>query len=301
MRGPAVGSGPGSLRQRSRRPGVTRTLSAMASPEELGTTAVAVAQFAPGDDEAENLESIRALAVSAASRGALLVVFPEYSSYFTPEMGDDWVERAQSLHGPFVRALAEIAAELEICVVAGMIERVPGEESRVANTLVAVDAQGELVAHYRKMHLYDAFGLRESDRIVAGTVQSPVFAWGGFTVGLQTCYDVRFPEVTRALVDAGADLIVLPSEWVRGPLKEHHWRTLVTARAIENTVYLAAADHAPPVGAGNSMVVDPMGVELVTVGEATEVAVAWISPARVAEVRRINPALKLRRFAVTPA
>ncbi len=269
-----------------------------------GPVAIAVAQFAPGADEAKNLDAIRRLAEDAASRGALLVVFPEYSSYFTPALGPDWPEHAQSLHGPFVRALAEIGAELGIHLVAGMIELVPGETERVANTLVAVDAAGEVVAHYRKMHLYDAFGMRESDRIVAGKVwadgDAPTFAWGGFTVGLQTCYDVRFPEVTRRLVDAGADLVLLPSEWVRGPLKEHHWRTLITARAIENTVYVAAADHAPPVGAGNSMVVDPMGVELVTVGETTDVAVAWISPARVAEVRHTNPALKLRRFTVAP-
>jgi predicted amidohydrolase len=269
-----------------------------------GPVAIAVAQFAPGDDEAKNLDTIRQLAEDAASRGALLVVFPEFSSYFTPDLGPDWPEHAQSLHGPFVRALAEIAAELGIHLVAGMIELVPGDTERVANTLVAVDAAGEVLAHYRKMHLYDAFGMRESDRIVAGNVwadgDAPTFAWGGFTVGLQTCYDVRFPEVTRRLVDAGADLVLLPSEWVRGPLKEHHWRTLVTARAIENTVYVAAADHAPPVGAGNSMVVDPMGVELVTVGEATDVGVAWISPARVVEVRHLNPALKLRRFTVAP-
>lgn len=269
-----------------------------------GPVAIAVAQFAPGDDEAKNLDTIRSLAEDAASRGALLVVFPEYSSYFTPQLGSDWPEHAQTLHGPFVRALAEIAAELGIHLVAGMIELVPGETDRVANTLVAVDAAGAVVAHYRKMHLYDAFGTRESDRIVAGNVwgdgEAPTFAWGGFTVGLQACYDVRFPEVTRRLVDAGADLVLLPSEWVRGPLKEHHWRTLVTARAIENTVYVAAADHAPPIGAGNSMVVDPMGVELVTVGESTDVGVAWISPTRVVEVRHINPALKLRRFTVAP-
>ena len=269
-----------------------------------GPVAIAVAQFAPGDDEAKNLDTIRSLAEDAASRGALLVVFPEYSSYFTPQLGPDWPEHAQTLHGPFVRALAEIAAELGIHLVAGMIELAPGETERVANTIVAVDAAGAVVAHYRKMHLYDAFGTRESDRIVAGNVwgdgEAPTFAWGGFTVGLQACYDVRFPEVTRRLADAGADLVLLPSEWVRGPLKEHHWRTLVTARAIENTVYVAAADHAPPIGAGNSMVVDPMGVELVTVGESTDVGVAWISPTRVTEVRHINPALKLRRFTVAP-
>ncbi|MGN6502536.1 MAG: nitrilase-related carbon-nitrogen hydrolase, partial [Pseudolysinimonas sp.] len=171
---------------------------------------------------------------------------------------------------------------------------------RVANTVVALSDTGELVAHYRKIHLYDAFGDRESDYIVPGPAdQVATFPWHGFTAGLQTCYDVRFPELTRRLVDGGADLILVPAEWVRGPLKESHWRTLLTARAIENTVYVAAADHAPPVGAGNSMVVDPMGVELVTIGESTDVAVAWIAPERVAEVRRINPALRLRRFDVT--
>ena len=133
------------------------------------------------------------------------------------------------------------------------------------------------------------------------TSPGTTFPFAGFTVGLQTCYDVRFPEVTRRLVDAGADLIAMPSEWVRGPLKEAHWRTLATARAIENTVYLAAADHAPPVGAGNSLVVDPMGVEVATIGEQDgAVAVAWISPSRIAEVRRINPALALRRFRTEP-
>jgi deaminated glutathione amidase len=261
--------------------------------------AIAVAQFAPGEDTTENLEAISRLAGDAANRGALLVVFPEYSSYFTPKLGADWVQHAQGLHGPFTRALAELATEVGIHIVAGLVEKVPDEEKRVANTLVAVSDTGELVAHYRKVHLYDAFGDRESEYIVPGPVdQSPVFAWHGFTVGLQTCYDVRFPEVSRRLVDAGADLLVVPAEWVRGPLKEAHWRTLLTARAIENTSYLAAADHPPPIGAGNSMVIDPMGVELVTIGETTDVGVAWITPARVAEVRRINPALQLRRFGV---
>ncbi|HEU0205631.1 MAG TPA: carbon-nitrogen hydrolase family protein [Pseudolysinimonas sp.] len=262
--------------------------------------AIAVAQFAPGDDTDDNLERMSRLAGDAANRGALLVVFPEYSSYFTPTMDATWAEHAQGLHGPFVRALAELATELGIHVVAGLIERVHGE-TRVANTLVALDPKGELVAHYRKMHLYDAFGQRESEWIVPGPLEVPqTFPFAGFTVGLQTCYDLRFPEVTRQLVDAGADLVLVPSEWVRGPLKEAHWRTLVTARAIENTVYLAAADHAPPIGVGNSLIVDPMGVELAGLGEEVGTAVAWITSARVSEVRRINPALQLRRFRVEP-
>lgn len=262
--------------------------------------AVAIAQVAPGDDKAQNLADIHRLATLATERGAKLVVFPEYSSFFVPELGEASVAAAESLHGPFVTALSSMAAELGVHLVAGMLEST-SEGSRVSNTLVAFNGSGSLMAKYRKMHLYDAFGQKESDWVVAGPIEEPqTFALEGLTVGLQTCYDIRFPEVTRRLVDAGADLVVLPSEWVRGPLKEHHWRTLVTARALENTVYLAAADHAPPIGAGNSMIVDPMGVELVTIGDATDIAIAWISPARIAAVRAVNPALELRRFKVVP-
>lgn len=257
---------------------------------------LAVAQFVPGDDRDRNLAVIEEFATEAASRGATLVVFPEYSSFFEAELGDASVAAAEELDGPFVTGLAAIATSLGIHLVAGMLERA-GEKA--SNTLVAVDPAGAVVATYRKLHLYDAFGQRESDRVQAGVIEPPeTFGWQGFTVGMQTCYDIRFPEVTRRLVDAGAELVLVPAEWVRGPLKEHHWRVLVTARAIENTVYVAAADHAPPIGAGNSMVVDPMGVELVTIGEESAIAVADVTLERVASVRQTNPALALRRFGV---
>ncbi|MDJ0334526.1 carbon-nitrogen hydrolase family protein [Salinibacterium sp. G-O1] len=256
---------------------------------------VAVCQFAPGTDVTANLGMIRSLAESAAARGATLAVFPEYSSFFEPEIGPASVAAAESLEGRFVGSLKEIATTLGIHLVAGMLETM--DATHFANTLVAVSPAGVVEATYRKLHLYDAFGQRESDFVRAGDIAPPqTFAWEGFTVGMQTCYDIRFPEVSRQLVDAGADLLLVPAEWVRGPLKEHHWRTLVTARALENTVYVAAADHAPPIGVGNSMVVDPMGVELVTIGEISGVAVAEISPERVSSVRKVNPALSLRRF-----
>ncbi|MEQ1738044.1 MAG: carbon-nitrogen hydrolase family protein, partial [Rhodoglobus sp.] len=226
------------------------------------------------------------------------VVFPEYSSHFSTEM-DSWLPAAQDLHGEFVTALGALAKRLSIHLVAGLIET--ADASHVRNAIVAVAPTGALVAVYRKVHLYDAFGQRESDWVEPGTIEAPqLFDWEGFTVGMQTCYDIRFPEMTRRLVDAGADLVLVPSEWVRGPLKEHHWRILLTARALENTIYLAAADHAPPVGVGNSMVLDPMGVELATIGEEPGIAVAMLDAARIASVREINPALALRRFRVTP-
>lgn len=260
--------------------------------------AIAVAQFAPGADRDANLSVMRELATTAVERGAGLIVFPEYSSYFTPLMGEDWIAAAEQLDGAFATGVASIASDLGAIVVAGMLERT-GEKA--SNTVIAVAADGEHIATYRKIHLFDAFGSQESRFIEPGPLGDfETFSWGGFTVGIQTCYDIRFPEVTRALVDAGVDLVLVPAEWVRGPLKEHHWRTLLTARAIENTVYVAAADHAPPIGAGNSMVLDPMGVELVTIGDSQGLAIAWPDPVRLAEVRESNPALRLRRFGVAP-
>ena len=262
-------------------------------------TAIAVAQFAPANNAATNLATIRDLTEAAVARGAALVVFPEYSSFFLPDLGQELVDAAEPLDGAFVAGLAALAREYGVHLVAGLVEKTD-EVSRFSNTLVALDPAGSLVATYRKLHLYDAFGATESRWVRPGAI-TPVetFRVGGFTVGLQTCYDLRFPEVTRRLVDAGADLVLVPSEWVRGPLKEQHWRTLVTARALENTIFVAAADHTPPIGVGNSMIVDPMGVEVATIGEIAGVAVATISPERLRQVRTTNPALALRRFTVT--
>ncbi|MDP3207776.1 MAG: nitrilase-related carbon-nitrogen hydrolase, partial [Rhodoglobus sp.] len=181
---------------------------------------IAVAQFAPGTDPVENLARMSDLAEHAVARGATLIVFPEYSSYFTPEMGDDWLLAAQRIDGEFVAGLSELARRLSVHLVAGLVEK--ADSSHVRNALVAIDQSGDLVAAYRKVHLYDAFGACESDWIQPGAIEDPeTFEWAGFTVGMQTCYDIRFPEMTRRLVDAGADLVLVPSEWVRGPLKEH--------------------------------------------------------------------------------
>jgi len=263
------------------------------------TLPIGVAQFAPTADAAVNLESIAQLVATASDRGARVVVLPEYSSYFVDPFDESLAANAQELDGPFVQALTRLAAQHDLTIVAGLLERASDGE-RVRNTAVAVDATG-LIAHYRKLHLYDAFGQRESDWVEAGEPAEPqTFELGGLRFGLMTCYDLRFPEVGRLLVDAGADVFLVPAEWVRGPLKEHHWRTLLHARAIENTVFVAAADHPPPLGVGHSLVVDPQGVELAAVGTSTDVAVAHLDVGAIERVRRVNPALTLRRFGVGP-
>lgn len=267
----------------------------------MGMVQVAVAQFAPGVNKDENLAAIGKLTGEAAERGARVVVFPEFAMFTAPKLDERFVDSAETLDGPFAGGLAEVARRHGVFVVAGINERLD-EPGRISNTLVAVGPGGDVVAEYRKIHLYDAFGYRESAIVRHGEITDPeTFTVEGVTFGMQTCYDVRFPEVTRRIVDACADVLALPAAWVPGPLKEDHWRTLVRARAIENTVYVAAAGQCAPFGAGNSMVVDPMGVVSAGLGEGSGVVAAEVSPERVAAVREKNPALRLRRFTVAPA
>ncbi|WP_448390511.1 carbon-nitrogen hydrolase family protein [Microbacterium aurum] len=259
---------------------------------------IAVAQFAPTADTAANLRTIADLTARAAARGAKVVLFPEYASYFVDPFDPSLAAHAEDLDGPFAQTLREIARRHGVVVVAGLVER--GEGERVRNAVIAVDAEG-LRAVSRKLHLYDAFGQRESDWVEPGEITDPqTFEVGGLRFALMTCYDLRFPEVARRLADAGAHVVLVAAEWVRGPLKEHHWRTLLHARAIENTLYVAGADHPPPLGVGASVVVDPQGVEIAGIGTGTDVAIAFADAGSVERVRRVNPALSLRRFRVDP-
>ncbi len=259
---------------------------------------VAVCQFAPAAARAENIDRISELVDEAARSGARLVVFPEYASYFVNPLDATLADNAETLDGAFVTALTALADSQTVTIVAGLVER--GAETRVRNTLIAVDGDG-LRAVYRKQHLYDAFGQKESDWIEPGALDAPqLIDLDGIRVGMMTCYDLRFPEVARTLVDAGAEAIIVPAEWVRGPLKEHHWTTLLAARAIENTVYVIAADHPGPIGVGLSQIIDPQGVVLAGVPSGEGIAAADIRLSAIDTVRASNPALVLRRYTVTP-
>lgn len=258
----------------------------------------AIAQFAPSDDKAANVDTMIDLLGQAAAHGAELVVLPEYAVFTVPTMDDRFVHTAEPLDGPSVTRLAQAAAELNVTVIVGVNES--AEDGKIHNTLVGIQ-DGRVAAVYRKVHLYDAFGYKESDRVIAADPSTPqLLQVNGFTVGMQTCYDLRFPETSRVLVDAGADVIALPAEWVPGPLKEYHWNTLLRARAIENTVYVLAADQIAPAGSGNSVILDPMGIPLAALGEAAGIGVARLEHSRLDSVRTVNPALRLRRYRVQP-
>jgi len=269
----------------------------------MGTLTIAAAQFAPVDDPDANLEAVRAAAAEAVARGADLLVTPEYTSYFTADIDDRFVAAAEPLEGPFVSGLREIARSVGIALVVGVAETAASSD-RFRNTLVAITPDGSIATTYRKVHLYDAFGARESDRIEAGDPdQTAVFDLDGVRVGLETCYDLRFPEVTRRLAapeHGAADVVLVPAEWVRGPGKEHHWRTLLTARAIENTVWVVGVGQTPPIGVGGSVVLDPSGVAVAAAGATPGLLVATVDTGVSDTVRATNPSLSLRRYDVVP-
>jgi len=200
---------------------------------------VALCQI-PGSSRPEvNSGRVRDALTQAADQGADLAVFPEATQ---ARFGSDLLAVAEPLDGPFCSGLAAEAKQAGVALVAGVFEPAPGD--RVYNTAVAYDSAGELVASYRKLHLFDAFGHRESEQVAPGS-SLVVSTLAGVRVGLQICYDVRFGELSRSLAVGGAELLVIPSAWASGLYKEEHWVTLVRARAIENTVWVAAACQVP--------------------------------------------------------
>jgi predicted amidohydrolase len=239
------------------------------------------------------------MVAGAAADGAGLVAFPEYAMFKQAVRDHAFLDESEALDGPFAERIRTLAREHSVAIVVGMNEAID-EDRRAANTLLLVDGQGNDIGAYRKIHLYDSFGGSESTWIRPGSIdQQMVFDIGELRVGVMTCYDLRFPEMARVLIDQGAQAILVPSAWTPGPRKEDHWVTLVRARAIENVSYVVAPGLAPPLCTGGSLIVDPMGVVLAEVGENVGIASADLTAERVAEVRRRNPALEHRRFPKT--
>jgi len=254
---------------------------------------LALVQRTASLDPAENREVVRRLA-DAVEPDTALVLLPEAFQRDFGKPGSDVAEFAEPLDGPFVAALTELAKSTGGTVIAGMFE--PSDDpARPFNTLAVVDRDG-LRTSYRKIHLYDSFGYRESDRLSAGPVEPVLVDVAGASVGLMTCYDLRFPELARELVRRGAQLLVAPSAWVAGPGKVDHWRTLVKARAIENTVYVAAVGQPGPRYTGHSMVAGPSGELVAELADGDHLLTASIQLDRLEQARADNPSLLNRRF-----
>jgi predicted amidohydrolase len=259
---------------------------------------VTIAQVAPATDKVANLAGIERQVARAASEGTDLIVFPEMSSYYQKALDGGFGANAEPIPGEFTRAIDNLAKGAEVGIAVGHLETAP-DESRPFNTIYVTGRNGRMLTTYRKMHLYDAFGYQESEVFTpAADLTAVTFEFGAVTIGLMTCYDLRFPEVARRLIDAGADVLLVPAAWTPGVRKEDHWETLVRARAIENTCYVVASNHAQPSSTGGSLIVDPMGVVLAQGDEGVSHRTVELDPARIADVRRTNPSLANRRLRI---
>lgn len=254
---------------------------------------VALGQFAVSKVWEENLATCLDMLARSRTAGADLLVLPE--GILARDITDPnlVLRAAQPLDGPFVTALREATRAGGTAVM--MTVHVPTGAGKVWNVFVTLK-DGEIVSQYRKLHLYDAFSMQESINVTPGDEVPPLVEIAGLKLGLMTCYDVRFPELARRLAADGADVLILPAAWVKGPMKERHWELLVTARALENTCWMVAVGECGERNIGQSMVIDPLGVVTASAGEAQTLIFAEIDAARIAHARRVLPALANRRF-----
>lgn len=270
----------------------------------------AVVQMVSGREPALNLETAARLVGEAAAQGAQLVVLPENFAVYNPVDLPSLAEVAGDTGAPFQAFLSRLARTHHVWLVGGSIPVRPARadgDPRVFSTCLVYNPQGELAARYDKLHLFDvdindAQGrYRESERFRYGDSVVVVDTPFG-RLGLAVCYDLRFPELFRALTERGAEIIVLPSAFTR-LTGQAHWEVLVRARAIENTCFLLAAGQGGRHDArretfGHSMIVDPWGVVLAGLGEGEGVAVTTLTARTLSNVRERLPSVAHRRLRV---
>jgi predicted amidohydrolase len=263
---------------------------------------LALAQIAiEGGDVTENVRRAAEAIESAAERGADLVALPEIFNvgYFAFET---YQRNAEALSGPTLTRIADLADEHDIGVLAGSIvedlsataSETPAEAG-LANTSVFFDRDGNRKAVYRKHHLF-GYESAEAEMLVPGESLG-IAEFEDVTIGMTTCYDLRFPELYRAIAEAGATLVLVPSAWPYPRVE--HWRVLTQARAIENQCFVAAINgsgsYEDATLLGRSSVYDPWGTLLAGTGDEPEIVLRDIDPTRVELIREEFPAWHDRR------
>ena len=267
-----------------------------ASPRPAEVVA-AVVQMTSTADAERNLATAERLIAEAAKRGAGFVALPENFA-FLRSTGDPAPE-PQSLDGPWVRRMADAARKHTVTLLLGSLPEKSAEAGKVHNTSVLLGPDGAVLAVYRKIHLFDIDlpgleHLKESREVAAG--QEVVVARAPFgALGLTICYDVRFPELYRALTRRGARVLAVPSAFTERTGKDH-WEVLLRARAIENIAYVVAPAQVGLHGKGRSshghaMIVDPWGTVIAQVADGEGIALAELDFDRQDRLRRELPAL----------
>ena len=262
---------------------------------------VAVVQFRASTKKEINLQKIISCISKAATKQATLCTFPEFMMFYTSskQTSKQLAKLSEPINGNFVSSIARAAKENKIQVVGSFYEK-SEKKDRVYDTSFVIDKNGKVISTYRKIHLYDALGFRESDKLAPGSkIAKPVKTSVG-KIGMMICYDLRFPEMSRSLAAAGSEVLVAPSAWVKGKMKEEHWLTINKARAIENGCYVIAPDQVGNIYCGRSIVVDPYGKILLDMKKKQGMGCVTIDLEKVKDTRKVLPLLRNRRTDVYP-
>ena len=271
------------------------------TPNSAPLLAAAV-QMNSRENKSVNVDRAVELVEEAAERGATLVALPEFFNCLT--RWDELVANAEAVPGATSETMSALAARLQINLLAGSIAEKAANPQRAYNTSLLFGPDGQLLARYRKRHLFDVtlpggLVIQESRHIIPGSESVVTKSSVGF-LGQATCYDLRFPEMFRELVDANAQILFLPSAFTRDTGRDH-WEILLRARAIENQVFIVAPNQCGQhtselISYGNSMIVDPWGKVLARANASSdEVIVAELDRDLLHQVRTRLPSLQHRR------
>ncbi len=259
----------------------------------------AIVQMKSSVDKELNLAHSLKLINEASKKKARLICFPEFQmAYSPPEQKSESLHKiAEKITGNFVSTLSNSAKQNRITVIATLYEIINTNDKnhKVFDTGVIINELGKLQTIYRKVHLYDALGFKESKKLLAGSIIEKPSKTSVGKLGLLICYDMRFPEISRILTVNGANILVSPSAWVAGFMKREHWEIMVKARAIENGVYVLAPNQVGNIYCGHSMAVDPFGATIVDMENREGIEFINIDCSKIDTTRRTLPLLTNRR------
>jgi len=257
---------------------------------------VAIVQFKASITKEQNLKKILDYIEKASKNGAQLCAFPEFMMFYTKssQTSKELASLSETINGNFVKTISKAAKKHSIQVIGTFYEK-SNKKNRVHDTSFLINKSGKVVSKYRKIHLYDALGFKESKKMVPGSKIAKPSRTALGKIGMLICYDLRFPEMSRSLVLSGSEILVAPSAWVKGKNKEDHWITINKTRAIENGCYVVAPDQVGNIYCGRSVVVDPFGKILLDMKKRQGIGVVNISSEKIKKTRTALPLLKNRR------
>ncbi len=254
---------------------------------------VKIVQWKSSSDVDGNLNFIREK-IEQAERGTI-VVFPEYSMLYPDYKNEDGFKmRAETSDGNFINSIRKSASKSSCDVLINFVEKTFG---RPLNTSLYINSEGFIAARYSKTHLFDSYGFRESSLYAQGYfVPEPFLVKGEHKAGLQICYDIRFPEITRLYSLKSADILFVQAGFYKGDFKYETWKTLLMARAMENGMFVVAANQCGEDFLGHSMVISPYGKIISEAGDDFQDLDVKISMSEVAQYRENTGILDHRRL-----